>query len=320
MAPHHPSLINHPCHSKHPLSLLSAAPYPDGIFNCDACNRSDTGFCYHCKECNVDLHIHCASLPLSLNHNSHPQHPLSLTFLIPYPTNDFSCDICKNTGSKCWLYRCNACLFDVHLNCATGSASIQRSVSAQTPQSQPMFQHQSSLPVHKQQKGLNPMLQNHNSFPHTTQAWTKPAPPTGYNFAPNQQPNYYPMNNNNPAFVAPALRVQQTNQQPNYYAMPMNNNQPAFGAPAMGVPTMGVQQTNFQNQPANFQNQPSMGVLMAQGFCEGMGQQAGQTFMQGILGSAASLGGGNGNVDASSGSFFGVDESSSGCGDTFSME
>ncbi|KAI3915202.1 hypothetical protein MKX01_035461 [Papaver californicum] len=267
MAPNHHSLINHPCHSKHPLSLLSSAPYPQGIFNCDACCRPDKGFCYHCKECSFDIHIHCASLPLSVNHNSHPHHPLSLTFQIPYPTKYFSCDICKNVGSKCWVYRCNSCGFDAHVNCATsviGSTPIQRSVSVQ--QSQHMFQHQIPLPGHNQQ--TRQMLQNHNSFPGTTQARTKPAP-TGYNFATN-------------------------NQNPSYYSPNNHNNYPAFGAPAMGVP----QVPNIQNQLGN-NNNPSMGASMTQGFYEGVGQQAGQTFMQGMLGSSFG-GGGDGESSSSS--------------------
>ncbi|XP_026402828.1 uncharacterized protein LOC113298330 isoform X2 [Papaver somniferum] len=284
MAPHHPSLINHPCHSKHPLSLLSSPPYPLGIFNCDACNRQDMGFCYHCKECKVDLHVHCAALPLSVNHNSHSQHPLKLTFLIPYPTNDFSCDICKNLGSKCWEYRCDSCGFDAHLNCATtvSPTTIQRGLPVQQPQ--PMIQHQFSLPGHKQQ--TPPTLQNNNSFPRMTQPYAKPAP-TGYNLATSQQ-------------------------YPNYYAM--NNNQPTFGAPAMGVPTPGIQQTYYmQNQPGIYMqnqpgNNPSMGASMTQGFYQGVGQQAGQVLMQNMLGSFSAFGGGNvdpstlggGNFDPSS--------------------
>ncbi|KAI3830501.1 hypothetical protein MKW98_030664 [Papaver atlanticum] len=278
MAPHHHSVINHPCHPKHPLSLLSSPPYPEGIFNCDACSRPDKGFCYHCKECKVDLHVHCASLPLSVNHNSHPQHQLTLTYQIPYPTKDFSCDICKNSGSKCWIYRCNSCEFDAHLNCATtaGSTSIQRNVSVQqsqpmfqqhqvsVQQSQPMFQHQVSLPGHIQQT-RQVVLQNHNSFPGPAQARTKAAP-TGYNYGPNQNTNYYAM----------------------------NNNQPGFGPPAMGV----QQQANFQNQLGN---NPSMGASMTQGFYEGVGQQAGQTFMQSMLGGSA-LGGGNGESSSSAAS------------------
>ncbi|KAI3876105.1 hypothetical protein MKW92_040624 [Papaver armeniacum] len=254
MAPHHPSLINHPCHPNHPLSLLSSPPYPQGIFNCDACNRSDKGFCYHCKECKVDLHVHCAALPLSVNHNSHPQHPLKLTFLIPYPSNDFSCDICKNLGSKCWVYRCDSCGFD----------SYNHSAGVPVQQPQPMIQHQFSLPAagHKQQ--TTPTLQNNNSFPRMTQPYAKPAP-TGYNFATNQQ-------------------------YPNYYQTYYMQNQPG---------------NYMQNQPGN---NPSMGASMTQGFYEGVGQQAGQVFMQNMLGSFSAFGGGNvdpstlggGNVDPSS--------------------
>ncbi|KAK3019076.1 hypothetical protein RJ639_004363 [Escallonia herrerae] len=113
-----PRLITHPSHSNHTLSLLPMSTYPRGLFNCDACNRGGDGFSYHCAYCDFDLHVACASRPLSITHHSHP-HPVQLTFSPPYETKSFSCDVCLKIGFKQWLYRCGACEFDVHMDCAT---------------------------------------------------------------------------------------------------------------------------------------------------------------------------------------------------------
>jgi hypothetical protein len=56
-------------------------------------------------------------MPLVLTHQSH-HHQLNLTPFAPYPNMSFSCDMCHNFGSKQWLYRCNLCGFDAHLDCA----------------------------------------------------------------------------------------------------------------------------------------------------------------------------------------------------------
>ncbi|KAA8520297.1 hypothetical protein F0562_014553 [Nyssa sinensis] len=112
-----PQQITHPFDQNHVLSLLPNPIYPDGLFNCDACKKNDNGFSYHCKDCNIDLHITCASMPLMLTHQSH-HHQLDLTFSPPYHNKSFSCDICRNVGFNHWLYRCNLCGFDAHLNCA----------------------------------------------------------------------------------------------------------------------------------------------------------------------------------------------------------
>ncbi|KAJ4961728.1 hypothetical protein NE237_021638 [Protea cynaroides] len=60
-----PQLINHPSDPNHPLTLLPFPAYPDGTFTCDACGLQDNGFCYHCRACCLDLHIHCVSLPIN---------------------------------------------------------------------------------------------------------------------------------------------------------------------------------------------------------------------------------------------------------------
>ncbi|KAK3035768.1 hypothetical protein RJ639_033497 [Escallonia herrerae] len=112
-----PQLVTHPSHPNHTLSLLPISAYPGGIFNCDACKHRGSGFSYHCPHCDFDLHVVCASKPLSITHHSHPR-PMQLVFSAPYDTNRFACNVCSKIGSKQWLYRCAACEFDVHMDCA----------------------------------------------------------------------------------------------------------------------------------------------------------------------------------------------------------
>ncbi|KAK9124982.1 hypothetical protein Scep_013828 [Stephania cephalantha] len=113
-----PRRITHPADGTHTLTLLTAPVYPEGVFRCDACGRKGKGFCFHCKECQLDIHVHCAVLPLSVAHRAH-HHPLTLTFRSPYKKNSFCCDICKGIGLNQWLYRCALCSFDVHLDCTS---------------------------------------------------------------------------------------------------------------------------------------------------------------------------------------------------------
>ncbi|XP_042492475.1 uncharacterized protein LOC122072029 [Macadamia integrifolia] len=127
-----PQLINHPVDTNHSLTLLpSPTLYPDGFFKCNACDQLGNGFCYHCRACNLNLHMICASMPMSLNHQAHP-HTLHLTFCFPYPSRAFNCDICRNYGSTQWIYRCSACEFDAHLSCAT-SPALQVQAQPQAP-------------------------------------------------------------------------------------------------------------------------------------------------------------------------------------------
>ncbi|KAF6144553.1 hypothetical protein GIB67_006045 [Kingdonia uniflora] len=141
-----PQHINHPAHTQHPLTLLPTPSYPGGIFNCDACGQKDnTGFSYSCSCCNVDIHILCATSPLSVNHQTHP-HPLNLSLFPPYEKKCFSCDICKEPGLNHWLYRCNLCTFDAHLSCATAQHQHQHQPLLQPQQIQfekPQLQSQS---------------------------------------------------------------------------------------------------------------------------------------------------------------------------------
>ncbi|XAR63396.1 hypothetical protein NMG60_11023311 [Bertholletia excelsa] len=98
------------------LSLLPTPKYPEGFFNCDACGSHGRGFSFHCKDCNVDLHVLCASMPLNNTHQAH-NHELSLTCSPPFFNHFFACDICGGPESKHWLYRCSLCGFGAHMAC-----------------------------------------------------------------------------------------------------------------------------------------------------------------------------------------------------------
>ncbi|KAG9442531.1 hypothetical protein H6P81_018385 [Aristolochia fimbriata] len=134
-----PQLIHHPSHAIHPLSLLPTPAYSAGYFNCDACGRRGDGFSYHCGACDLDVHVLCAAMPLSLPHRAHA-HPLNLEFIPPYHNKGFSCDLCGNLGSNHWLYRCGPCEFDAHLRCATAKqGSLGATVGVQALQAPAQF-------------------------------------------------------------------------------------------------------------------------------------------------------------------------------------
>ncbi|KAM7479602.1 hypothetical protein LguiA_027815 [Lonicera macranthoides] len=248
-----PHLITHPSHPLHPLSLLPTPTYPGGIFNCDACNRRGNGFSYHCPTCDFDLHVLCASKPLSISHHYHPDHPLDLTFRPPYETKGFSCDICSKIGSKQWLYRCVSCEFDVHMDCATATptprAQPQRShpfpglLAAPRPLLQPQQHH--SFPVAQIQQQP---LQHYHSFP-LPQAQAPPQPQQ----VSLQHHHSYPGVGASPRPVS----------QQNYYVQGASTGAVQSG----GRTGAGVSGNGLMN-------------AMFQGLVEGAAQQVGQTLMQ----------------------------------------
>ncbi|KAL7158207.1 hypothetical protein ABFS83_02G126800 [Erythranthe nasuta] len=142
-----PMKITHPFHKEHTLALLPKPAYSTaGVFNCDACFEPGKGFSYSCEPCGIDLHILCASTPLSVtNATCHP-HKLDLAFGSPYDTKNFSCDVCKKIGGDHWLYRCGLCGFDAHLTCARpqinnhSGGTRDRSIHVPQPQPAPVQQ------------------------------------------------------------------------------------------------------------------------------------------------------------------------------------
>lgn len=123
-----PPQLHHGSHPKHTLTLLSPPPYAEEEFICNACGETSSAFTYHCSLCTYDLHVGCAHLPYSVKRDDHP-HPLNLLFpgLVPETEdsdNQFlSCNVCYGSVTEqCWVYCCEQCKFNTHLDCAPNAA------------------------------------------------------------------------------------------------------------------------------------------------------------------------------------------------------
>ncbi|KAI3444940.1 hypothetical protein Pfo_001605 [Paulownia fortunei] len=262
-----PKKITHPFHKEHAFTLLTEPAYAEGLYNCDACGEMGKGFSYHCKPCGIDLHILCAAMPLSLTHVCH-MHKLDLTFESPYATKDFCCDICKSPGSDHWLYRCNSCGFDAHLNCARGAPPVR-----------PPLQQQ-----------------NHTNFMgFQSQAPTPQQAATFSRSAPMPQPHGF-----GPQFVAATPPPMQQNFVPH----PMMNNT-AVGVPAGGpiLPPFGVNRQNNDLVHQAIQQMISNNNAMAQAVLAGGSGGIGG----GLGGVGGGFGGGLGGAGGGFGGGFGGD-------------
>ncbi|PIN03612.1 hypothetical protein CDL12_23848 [Handroanthus impetiginosus] len=116
-----PLNLSHQVDQEHTLTLLPKG----GAFQCNACGALGTGFCYHCAACDLDLHTVCAFMRPSVKGAAHV-HTLKLYFEPPYENRAFMCDVCGESGSNHWLYRCDLCQFDAHLKCAKKQPQIDR--------------------------------------------------------------------------------------------------------------------------------------------------------------------------------------------------
>nr|XP_043612999.1 uncharacterized protein LOC122584971 [Erigeron canadensis] len=261
-----PQLITHPSHREHSLSLLPTPIYPGGFFRCDACTQHGTKFSYHCHFCDYDLHVLCASKPLSTNHPFHP-HPLVLTFSSPYGEKlGFSCDVCQSVGScDQWLYRCNSCEFDVHLHCAL--VKVQPHQQPQPHPQPPPLQHTYSFPGAAQPN--HSMAAAGQPLPHSMS--------TGH-IQPNYwQPQPQPMQNN------PQPQPSSFQQPPQQVGIQSNYNMP--------MQTSGPAMNNNNNNQNN-----GLADVIVTGFVEGMAQQLGQDLVQSLTG-GGNDGGNNNNYD-----------------------
>ncbi|KAK1397699.1 putative nucleoredoxin 1-1 [Heracleum sosnowskyi] len=115
----------HPSDPQHPLVLIPKPTYCSGSFICNACGQTGTSFSYCCVLCEIDLHIHCAFLPLEVSHKLH-QHELKLYIGDPNKkdevSDEFCCKICSQPlSTKHFCYLCLKCEFGAHTSCATNS-------------------------------------------------------------------------------------------------------------------------------------------------------------------------------------------------------
>ncbi|OMO63085.1 Zinc finger, PHD-type [Corchorus capsularis] len=122
-----PLEINPPFHP-HPLFLLPTPPNRHEKFSdkCNVCNRTCSGFVYHCKPCDFVLDIICGFFQLStitkfpkLKHFSH-QHPLLLIHKEFNQVFVYPCTACEQALSRGTIYRCVDCPWN-HLTLLTRS-------------------------------------------------------------------------------------------------------------------------------------------------------------------------------------------------------
>ncbi|XP_039060719.1 uncharacterized protein LOC120204765 [Hibiscus syriacus] len=102
-----PSILDLPCHRKHPL-VLESQNNP----SCNACKETHRGkFVYRCSSCRFNLHFECASPPLTIKENIH-EHPFTLL----WRQVSFICDACGVEGNSV-SYTCSTCSLVVHKQC-----------------------------------------------------------------------------------------------------------------------------------------------------------------------------------------------------------
>ncbi|KAK9289961.1 hypothetical protein L1049_008123 [Liquidambar formosana] len=255
-----PQNFNHPIDPNHTLMLLSSPVYPEGAFKCNACGTLGDGFCYHCKECQLDLHILCAFMPSSVKHNAH-LHTLNLCFYPPYDNREFQCDVCKIYGSNCWLYHCSSCDFDAHINCVMANTQSQPTSGIQQREQHQLVKSRSVPPQ------ILPPTNDYSS-------WNQPH----RNFSPpgRSQPQQMRIQSLQTQYPVPGNGFSNWNHrfdQVNYYG----------GAPTSVFPHYEVFPHYVERPRTNRTGNNLMGSVF-QGLVEGFSQQAGQAVVQGIFG------------------------------------
>ncbi|XP_016665267.2 uncharacterized protein [Gossypium hirsutum] len=109
----------------HPLLFIQHQSVTDEAAQCFGCEELIDGPSYGCNDCKYYLHKRCAELELTphLNHPFHPQHLLTLLPKSPYKGR-WRCDFCRRRPSSGFVYHCDPCKFDLHINCALLQSSI----------------------------------------------------------------------------------------------------------------------------------------------------------------------------------------------------
>ncbi|KAK6140564.1 hypothetical protein DH2020_025695 [Rehmannia glutinosa] len=104
-------------HFSHDHILLLLQPDEGELINCQACENPISEPFHGCLPCNFHLHDGCLAAPRSLDHPSHPSHPLTLHPTPTYPSRSFTCNACGSQG-KAYSFSCARCEFDLHVQCA----------------------------------------------------------------------------------------------------------------------------------------------------------------------------------------------------------
>ncbi|XP_057799697.1 uncharacterized protein LOC131015344 isoform X2 [Salvia miltiorrhiza] len=107
--------------SGHHLILKSCDELPSKEWECKVCSLISNGLFYKCTECDFIADIKCASLPATIYHTDHPQHPLHFQSGGGYI---YCHAMCGGWIYDYNCYACGSCEFIVHVRCAVLPASI----------------------------------------------------------------------------------------------------------------------------------------------------------------------------------------------------
>ncbi|CAH1453723.1 unnamed protein product [Lactuca virosa] len=130
-------IIHHPCH---PHLLICAITKPV-LCDCNACGKEHKGIFYQCSTTctNFIIHSECAFLPktLLIQHTTcdafHHTHPLIISYSFPIEDqkakHDPKCRVCGHSfydRENLWIYKCDRCMYYVHMDCATSCTGAGR--------------------------------------------------------------------------------------------------------------------------------------------------------------------------------------------------
>ncbi|XP_020871921.1 uncharacterized protein LOC110225912 [Arabidopsis lyrata subsp. lyrata] len=109
-----PDIINHPCHSRHPLKKVSpeTIDYTDG--KCQFCRSPLVDLMYHCSICNFSVDLRCWLNPAPLTIYKQKSHNHTLTLMAR--KDSFTCNACGLVGDRN-PYVCLQCDYMLHKGC-----------------------------------------------------------------------------------------------------------------------------------------------------------------------------------------------------------
>ncbi|GLT56536.1 hypothetical protein SLA2020_295710 [Shorea laevis] len=102
-------------HHEHSLIRLSGTI----SFVCEACGTDGSGVCFTCVECNIIIHMKCASLPHTIKIIRHPHRLSHIYFFRDKEAGKLECNICYDEADLGYgSYCCSDCNYFAHVNCA----------------------------------------------------------------------------------------------------------------------------------------------------------------------------------------------------------
>ncbi|KAL4353541.1 hypothetical protein GQ457_06G020250 [Hibiscus cannabinus] len=121
-----PIVVNHESHS-HPLNLIIMPISINYEYGCYGCGEFGKSISYRCYDCNINLHVGCASLPRTAS-SEHDKHTLRLVYDVAAVDHNYLekcyCQVCKKeVNPEQWFYSCSICDTVTHIVCASATAT-----------------------------------------------------------------------------------------------------------------------------------------------------------------------------------------------------